>query len=157
MTGTDMDITIREARREDVPAIVGLLADDPLGAAREAPGDVAGYLCAFDAIAAQAGNRLFVAERAGTVVGCLQLTLIPGLTRRGATRAQIEGVRVGAECRGQGVGELLMNHAIDAARAAGCTLVQLTSDASRAGAHRFYERLGFVASHIGFKRDLPEA
>ena len=152
-----MDIIIREARREDVPAVAGLLAADPLGMAREAPADRTAYLRAFEAIAAQAGNSLLVAERGGRVVGCLQLTLIPGLTRRGATRAQIEGVRVSAECRGQGVGELLMRHAIDAAGAAGCTLVQLTSDISRADAHRFYERLGFVASHIGFKRDLPGA
>jgi len=148
------DITIRAARRDDVPAIVVLLADDPLGATREDPDALPAYQQAFDAVAVQRGNMILVAERGGAIVGCLQLTLIPGLSRRGMTRAQIEGVRVAAACRGLGIGEALIRHAIGLARDAGCGLVQLTSDNSRGGAHRFYERLGFVASHAGFKLAL---
>jgi ribosomal protein S18 acetylase RimI-like enzyme len=154
--GEMSDTTIRRARREDVAAIVALLADDPLGRERETnadpPPDV--YRQAFDDIAAQGGNFLFVAERRGTVTGCLQLTIIPGLSRRGMKRGLIEAVRIGAACRGQGVGEELVRHAIEIARAAGCGLVQLTSDRSRTDAHRFYERLGFVASHVGMKLGL---
>ncbi|MBV8776434.1 MAG: GNAT family N-acetyltransferase [Alphaproteobacteria bacterium] len=148
------DITIRPAARDDVPAIAALLAEDPLGRAREDPGDLAVYLRAFDDVRAQPGNLLAVAERAGAVVGCLQLTIIPGLSRCGVKRALIEGVRVGAGERGRGLGERLLRHAIGLARAEGCGLVQLTSDKSRRDAHRFYERLGFVASHVGLKLEL---
>jgi ribosomal protein S18 acetylase RimI-like enzyme len=149
-------ITIRPARRDDVPAIVGLLADDPLGRERETAGDPlpAAYWQAFDDIAAQGGNVVLVAERAGAVVGCLQLTVIPGLSRRGMKRGLIEAVRVGAACRGLGLGERLVRHAIEISREAGCGLVQLTTDKSRGDAHRFYERLGFVASHLGMKLAL---
>jgi ribosomal protein S18 acetylase RimI-like enzyme len=146
-------ITIRPASRDDVPAIVALLADDPLGKTRETHSDPLpeAYRQAFDDIAAQRGNHLVVADRAGAIVGCLQLTIIPGLARRGVKRGQIEGVRVSAACRGQGLGEKLVRHAVAVARDEGCGLVQLTSDNSRAEAHRFYERLGFVASHVGMK------
>ncbi len=150
------DISIREARREDLPAIVALLADDAIGQTREELADPLpdAYWRAFDDIAAQSGNFEFVAERGGALVGCLQLTIIPGLARRGAKRGLIEAVRVSAACRGLGVGELLVRHAIEIARAEGCGLVQLTTDKSRADAHRFYERLGFVASHLGMKLPL---
>jgi len=154
------ELTFRPARRTDVPAIVALLADDPLGQAREknsAPLPAA-YWQAFDDIAAQPGNHLLVAERAGAapreVVGCLQLTIIPGLSRCGMKRGLIEAVRVAASSRGLGVGERLVRHAIEIARAEGCGLVQLTSDKARPDAHRFYERLGFVASHLGMKLTL---
>jgi ribosomal protein S18 acetylase RimI-like enzyme len=152
MSGT----TIRSARREDVAAIVALLADDSLGRERETNSNPlpAAYRQAFDDIGARSGNFLFVAERGGAVVGCLQLTIIPGLSRRGMKRGLIEAVRVAAACRGQGVGEELIRHAIAIARAEGCGLVQLTSDKSRADAHRFYARLGFVASHVGMKLEL---
>ena len=155
MQSTD-DIAIRPARRADIPAIVALLADDALGQIREelAAPLPAAYWQAFDDIAAQSGNHVIVAERGGAVVGCLQLTVIPGLSRRGMKRGLIEAVRVGAACRGLGVGERLVRHAIEIARAAGCGLVQLTSDNSRTAAHRFYERLGFVASHVGMKLAL---
>lgn len=148
-----MDFTIRPARRADVPAIVALLADDPLGRGRELPAEPlpAAYWQAFDAIEAQPGNAQLVAERAGAVVGCLQLTIIPGLSRRGMTRGLIESVRVAAPCRSQGIGEELIRHAIALARAEGCGLVELTSDNSRGDAHRFYRRLGFAASHVGMK------
>jgi ribosomal protein S18 acetylase RimI-like enzyme len=144
-------ITIRPARRDDVPAIVALLADDSLGRTREEPSDLEAYLQAFNDIAAQPGNFLLIAERAGTILGCLQLTIIPGLTRHGMKRGQIEGVRVSAASRGRRLGEQLVSHAIAVARREGCGLVQLTSDNSRAEAHRFYERLDFVASHVGMK------
>lgn len=147
-------IEFRNARVEDVPAIVRLLADDALGAARESASDVAPYEKAFAALIAQKGNAVIVGDNRGEVVACLQLTIVPGVSRRGATRAFIEGVRVAAKLRGKGVGEALVKHAIDNARAAGCRVVQLTSDKSRLDAHRFYERLGFNASHIGMKLEL---
>jgi ribosomal protein S18 acetylase RimI-like enzyme len=149
-------LEIRPARREEVPAIVRLLADDPLGATREDPAEplAAAYWAAFDAMAGQPGNELLVAVRAGRVVGCLQLTVIPGLSRGGTTRGQLEGVRVHASARGQGVGEALVRAAIERARAQGCRLVQLTTDRAREDAHRFYERLGFVATHVGLKLSL---
>jgi ribosomal protein S18 acetylase RimI-like enzyme len=148
-------VGIRIARRDDVAAVARLLAEDPLGAAREAPDDLVPYLRAFDAMTAQGGNEILVAEdAAGAVVGCLQLTLIPGLSRRGMIRAQIEGVRVAARRRGERIGERLVEEAIARARAAGCGLVQLTTDRSRGDARRFYERLGFIASHEGMKLAL---
>ena len=149
---------IRAATRDDIAAIVDLLAEDPLGAQRESPGhppDPA-YLEAFEAMTAQGGNRVLVAVEGGSVVGCLQLTVIAGLSRRGMSRAQIEGVRVAAAKRGAGIGEALFLHAIALAREAGCGLVQLTSDKQRGDAHRFYDRLGFVASHEGYKLKLDD-
>ncbi len=144
----------REARRDDVPAIVALLAADSLGAGREvATGDVA-YDRAFDEIAADPRNLLIVADDDGAVVGCVQVTYIPGLSRRGAERALLEGVRVRADRRGSGLGRELISWCVDAARERGCALVQLTTDKRRADAHRFYERLGFVASHEGMKLSL---
>lgn len=148
---------IRHAVAADVPAIVRLLADDALGAARETdPNDVA-YARAFAAIVASPDNALFVLDAAGVVVGCAQLTVLPGLSRQGATRAQIESVRVAATRRGGGLGAVLIRHLVDLARSNGCATVQLTSDKSRADAHRFYERLGFKKSHDGFKLDLSLA
>ena len=141
---------LREATRADLDAIVAMLADDPLGRTREAPGDP-GYARAFNAIAARPGDALIVAEQDGAVIGCLQLTLLPGLSRKGQTRAQIEGVRVASPARNRGVGEALIREALRRARAAGCGMAQLTSDASRTDARRFYERLGFEASHVGMK------
>lgn len=143
-------VSFREATRDDLDAIVALLADDPLGRTREAPGDP-GYLRAFEAMRAQGGNQLLVADDGGAVVGCLQLTLLPGLSRRGQTRAQIEGVRIADSHRGRGLGERMIREALVRAKAAGCGMAQLTSDASRTDARRFYERLGFVASHVGMK------
>ena len=135
---------IRLARRDDVAAIVRLLAEDQLGTTRESPGDPLpqAYWDAFERLGPT--NAFYVAEIGGEVVGCLQLTFIAGLSRRGATRAQIEAVRVAAARRGAGIGEALIRHAIARARDAGCSLVQLTTDRQRSDAHRFYERLGFV-------------
>lgn len=147
-------LLIRRAEASDVAAIVAMLADDPLGATRESPDNLTPYLAAHARLAADPNQHLVVAERAGKVVGTLQLTLIPGLSRRAATRSLIEGVRVHADERGSGLGTLLIEWAVETSRAEGCQLVQLTSDATREDAHRFYERLGFVASHVGFKLQL---
>ena len=148
------DLEIRAAVAEDVPAIVAMLADDPLGAQRESPDDLTPYLTALERIAADPNQRLVVAVREGRVVGTLQLTIVPGLSRRGATRSIAEGVRVHADERGTGLGTRFIEWAIEESRRQGCQLVQLTSDVTRTDAHRFYERLGFVASHVGFKLQL---
>ncbi|MDH5822801.1 GNAT family N-acetyltransferase [Luteimonas sp. RD2P54] len=151
-----MATRFRQARRDDLPAIVAMLADDPLGATRETPEDPEAehYLRAFAAIDADPRHYLAVGEDEAGVNAVVQVTSIPGLSRRGATRALIEAVRVASRCRGQGLGEQLLEHAIDHARAAGASMVQLTSGRSRGDAHRFYERLGFVPSHTGFKLAL---
>jgi GNAT superfamily N-acetyltransferase len=144
---------LRAARREDVPQIVALLADDAIGAGREGPADDA-YYAAFDLIAADQGNLLLVAEAGGRIVGTLQLTMIPGLSRHGMLRGQIEGVRVGPGQRGQGLGRRMIEWAVDIAREHGCGLVQLTSDKRRPDAIRFYQSLGFTATHEGLKLPL---
>ncbi len=150
MTGT---VTFREAAEADIPAIVALLADDERGWAREAPGDPA-YVDAFRAMRATGCNRQILALRGDEIVGCLQLTLTPGLSHRGATRATVEAVRVASHLRGQGIGAEMMRHAMTLAREDGARMMQLTSNVARADAHRFYEGLGFEKSHAGFKRDL---
>ncbi|MBA2945408.1 GNAT family N-acetyltransferase [Streptomyces himalayensis] len=148
------DLEIRAATAEDIPAIVGMLADDPLGAQRESPDDLQPYTTAYARLAGDPHQHLVVAVRDGRVVGTLQLTIIPGLSRRGSTRSIIEGVRIHADERGSGLGSRLIEWAVDESRRQDCQLVQLTSDATRTDAHRFYERLGFTASHVGFKRPL---
>lgn len=147
----------RRATEADLPAIVRLLADDKLGKGRERAGDAVSdaYVQAFRAIERQPGNAVIVAEGdGGQVVGCLQLTLIPGLSRTGMTRGQIESVRIDRAWRGRKLGEAMIGHAVDLAREAGCGLVQLATDKARPDALRFYERLGFVASHEGMKLKL---
>ena len=148
-----MTVAFREARREDVPAIVALLTDDSLGATREG-GGMAPYLDAFDAMRAEAGNTLIVGVRDDRIVATFQLTLITGLSLRAARRAQVESVRVAADLRGEGVGALLMAEAEARARAAGCSLIQLTTNRTRVDAHRFYDRLGYEPSHFGYKKPL---
>ncbi|MBK3644787.1 MULTISPECIES: GNAT family N-acetyltransferase [Streptomyces] len=148
------DLEIRPATADDVPEIVAMLADDPLGAQRESPDDLTPYLAALERLTSDPNQHLVVAVREHRVVGTLQLTIIPGLSRRGATRSIIEAVRVHADERGSGLGTQLIEWAIDASRREGCQLVQLTSDNTRTDAHRFYERLGFTASHVGFKLPL---
>ena len=149
--------TLRPARIDDVRAIVELLAADQLGATRDGADDDEGldpYRRAFEAIDADPAHLLIVAESGGEIVATMQLSFLPGLARRGALRAQIEAVRVRADRRGSGLGGELMIWAIEEARRRGCALVQLTSDKRRTDAHRFYARLGFVASHEGFKLAL---
>ncbi|MFH8991939.1 GNAT family N-acetyltransferase [Streptomyces sp. NPDC017940] len=148
------DLEIRPAAADDIPAIVAMLADDPLGAERESPDDLTPYAEAYERLAQDPNQRLVVAVREGRVVGTLQLTIVPGLSRKGATRSIIEAVRVHADERGGGLGTRFIQWAVDESRRAGCQLVQLTSDATRTDAHRFYERLGFTASHVGFKLQL---
>lgn len=148
------DLDIRPATAADLPAIVAMLADDPWGAGRESPDDLAPYRAAYRQLANDPNQHLVVAVRGGNIVGTLQLTVVPGLSRRGATRSIIEGVRVHADERGSGLGTRMIEWAVDESRRLDCQLVQLTSDVARTDAHRFYERLGFTASHVGFKLAL---
>ena len=150
-------VVLRRAALPDVPAIVALLADDKLGATRDGirtEADQATYEQAFGAIDRDPAQLLVVVEADGRVVATLQLSFIPGLSRRGALRAQIESVRVAASHRSGGLGQALVSWAISEGRRRGCALVQLTTDKTRADAHRFYERLGFRATHEGLKLDL---
>jgi GNAT superfamily N-acetyltransferase len=147
-----MSAVIRLARRDDVPAIVRLFADDHGG--RSSPEHVTlgpGQLAAFDAIAEQPDNSVYVAERDGVVVGTFQLTFIRQLSYGGCLVAQVESVHVHSSQRGQGIGEQLMRFAIELARRRGALRVQLTSNVRRGRAHAFYERLGFEPSHVGMK------
>lgn len=150
------NLHFRVAVRSDVATIVKMLADDPLGAKREiytAPPPES-YYRAFEAIAQDPNNELIVAEAKGIVIGVLQMTFIPGMTYQGSWRAVIEGVRIAANFRSQGIGRHLFEWAIERARQRGCRLLQLTSDKSRPDAIRFYEGLGFAASHEGMKLHL---
>jgi GNAT superfamily N-acetyltransferase len=148
---------LRHAVEADVAAIVRMLAADQLGSARDGIAneeDLEPYLQAFRAIDADPAHILVVAENAAGVVATLQLSFLPGLARRGALRAQIEAVRVRGDFRRRQLGTAMITWAIDEARRRGCALVQLTTDKSRVDAHRFYDRLGFTASHEGFKLRL---
>ncbi|MDR7125321.1 GNAT family N-acetyltransferase [Pseudotabrizicola sp. 4114] len=149
-----MTLTFRKARADDLAAIVAMLSDDPLGQAREAAGDLTPYRAAFADIEADPNQFLCVVEREGAVVGTLQLSFIRGLSRGGAKRGLIEAVRVARECRGMGIGRALFEWAISECLAQGCGMVQLTTDKSRTDAHRFYDALGFEASHVGYKLAL---
>lgn len=144
---------LRPARREDLPAIKAMLADDILGKDREGGQDEA-VAAAFEEIEQDPKSTFWVVERDGRVVGCAQLSCIPGLASRGMKRGLVESVRVTSELRGQGLGRWFMAELIAKAREAGCGVVQLTSDKRRAEAHRFYENLGFKRSHEGFKLTL---
>ncbi len=148
---------LRAAVADDVPAVVSLLAADQLGAIRDgagSPAELQPYLDAFQAIQADPAHLLVVATQAAAVIATMQLSFLPGLARRGALRAQIEAVRVRQDHRRQGLGAVLFEWAVSEARHRGCTLVQLTTDTSRTDAGRFYQRLGFVASHRGLKLHL---
>lgn len=153
MTGS---VRFRPATAGDLAAIVALLADDPLAREREHHGPKLDtrYREAFAAIDRDPHQLLAVAERGNRILGVLQLTFIPGLTRSGMWRGQIEGVRVAAAERGSGIGRRMLEWAVDECRNRGCGLVQLTSDERRADAHRFYEALGFRATHRGYKLPL---
>ena len=150
-------LVLREAVADDLPAIVSLLVDDQLGASRDGITDPAGlqpYLRAFQAVDADPAHLLLVVVDTEQVVATMQLSFIPGLARRGALRAQIEAVRVRRDHRSRGLGLAMFDWAIGESRGRGCALVQLTTDKSRTDAQRFYERLGFVASHEGLKLRL---
>ncbi|MFE5341265.1 GNAT family N-acetyltransferase [Isoptericola sp. NPDC056578] len=146
-------VTFRLATRDDLPRVVELIADDAVAASRTGvfgPAHVAG----FEAVEASPNDELVVAELDGAVVGVMQLTFVPGLSRNGATRLLVEAVRVDAALRGQGLGRALMEHAHERGRERGCVLAQLTSDKQRPDAHRFYRSLGYAQSHEGFKLPL---
>jgi len=147
-------VVLREAVREDVPAIVELLAVDQLGRTRDGVEGQEGlepYRRAFTVLDADPAHLLVVADDGTGAVATMQLSFLPGLARRGALRAQLEAVRVHAAYRSQGLGTAMFEWAIEESRRRGAGLVQLTTDKSRGDAHRFYDRLGFVASHEGFK------
>jgi ribosomal protein S18 acetylase RimI-like enzyme len=145
-------VTIRRARRDDVGIIVAMLADDPLGSARERIEQPlpASYFRAFEALENDPNIQLVVAEeKDGAVVGCLQLCILPGLSSQGASRGLLEDVRVAAHCRSRGIGESLVQWAVTEARGRGCKLVELLTHHTRVDAQRFYQRLGFRPSHVG--------
>jgi len=146
----------REATEADLPFIDALIAEDAVAAARDpvTPGLADEQLEALRAISADPAHTLYIVEREGQRVGSFQLSFIPGVSRRGAWRGQIESVRVAEAARGGGIGEAMMRWAIAACEEKGCGIVQLTSDRQRPAAHRFYERLGFEPSHTGFKLKL---
>lgn len=147
-------VRFRPGRREDVPAVVALLSEDAVSGVDPRLG-LADFLAAFDAMARDGITALIVAEdAAGAVVACYQLTLIAGLSLSAVRRGQIEAVRVAAPLRGRGIGAALLADAEARARARGATIMQLTSNASRLDARRFYERAGYRPSHTGFKKPL---
>ncbi len=151
-----LGVRYRIATRNDVPAIVRLLAEDELGAQRErfeTPLPQA-YYTAFEKIQTSPNQELIVAELEGEVIGTLQLMYLPSLSYQGRTRAQVESVRIAQQLRGQGIGTGMMKWSLERARQRGCHLMQLTSHRSRADAHRFYEKLGFTQSHVGMKINL---
>ncbi|GAB6856618.1 GNAT family N-acetyltransferase [Microbacterium xylanilyticum] len=152
-------VMLRRARPDDTAAIVALLADDAISAARgdtASEDDLPAYTAGLESVLADGSNDLLVAEHEGAVVATFQLTRIPGMSRQGSTRLLVEAVRVSSRLRSSGVGSALMRWVMDVATAElGSPLVQLTSDAKRLDAHRFYERLGFAGSHLGFKYRAP--
>ena len=150
------EIHIRRAEEGDLPAIVAMLADDPLGSSREDASQPLGkaYRDAFAVVDADPNQFLAVMTDGGRVIGTLQISYLAGLSLQGAWRGQIEAVRVAADRRGERLGQRLLEWAIGQCRERGCRVVQLTTNKSRADAHRFYERLGFKASHIGYKLNL---
>ena len=149
-------LTYRRAVEADLPTIIALLADDILGASREtkAPDALKSYRQAFADIQNDVNQLLCVVEDESVIVGTFQLTFIPGLARGGAKRGQIEAVRIAGDRRSEGIGEAMFRWAIEQCRARGCSLVQLTTDKARPDAHRFYERLGFEPTHVGYKQLL---
>jgi ribosomal protein S18 acetylase RimI-like enzyme len=146
------EVTIRRARRDDVGSIVAMLADDPLGGPRERLDEPLpqAYFDAFERLQRDSNIHLMVAEDGeGAVIGCLQLCILPGLSSQGASRGLLEDVRVASHCRSRGIGERMVQWAVIEARARGCKLVELLTHHTRVDAQRFYERLGFVRSHVG--------
>jgi len=145
--------TFRTATLADLPAIIAMLADDDIGRLREtvSPTPDPQYIAAFQAIETDPNQRLVVAEKDGAIVGTLQLSFIPGLVQRGAWRGQIEAVRIAATLRGQGLGQQMIQWAVNECRSRNCRIVQLTTDKTRHAAHRFYDKLGFLPTHEGYK------
>ena len=148
-------MALRKAKRDDVPRLLQLLAEDQISDQRDDPNsDMAPYLAAFDAIDSNPNDATYVWEQDGEIIGCFQLTFLPGLLMKGGWRAQVESVRVDRRYRGRKIGEQMMVEAVRMSRAKGCRQLQLTTNKDRRDAHRFYRRLGFVASHEGMKLKL---
>lgn len=148
-------IEIREAKREDVPAIVSMLIDDVLGKDRENDADLTPYYNAFDVMVDDPNNTVFVAcDEVGAVVGTFQLTYLQGLSVLAAKRAEIEGVRVHSYFRGRGLGKQMFAWAMEKAKSDGCTILQLTTSKTRGDSQRFYDQLGFEPTHVGYKMGL---
>ena len=155
---TYMELSFREATRDDLNELIKLLSNDVLGSQRE---DTSlplnqSYISAFESIDIDPNNLLIVAEFGNQLVGMLQLTFIPYLTHIGSWRCLIEGVRIHENFRGKGYGEMMFEQAINIAKQKGCSLIQLTSDKQRPDALRFYEKLGFISSHEGFKQRIDD-
>jgi GNAT superfamily N-acetyltransferase len=148
-----MTLKFRQATREDLPEIVRMLADDFLGATRERYENPLpeSYVKAFEEIDADKNNELVIAEANGEIVGTMQITITPSISFQGGKRATVESVRVDAKHRGKGIGKELMKWAIERAKRENCVAIQLTTNADRKDAHRFYENLGFKGSHLGMK------
>ena len=151
-----MDLTYRQATEADLPFLDALIEADEVAAARDIapPDNEAQQLEAMRAIAADPNHELWIVEADGAPVASFHLSYLPGVSRKGAWRGQIESVRVVPALRGKCVGEAMMRWAVARCEAKGCSVVQLTSDMRREAAHRFYERLGFAHSHAGFKMKL---
>lgn len=159
MSKQDGSIVMRAAGRDDVAAVAALIAMGAAAgttdrAAAEAEARHPAYAAAYERLARSDANHLFVAEKAGRVIGTYQLTVLPGIAQRGRSRGKIESVHVDPDFRSSGIGAQMMHHAVETARALGVGLLELTSDKRRTAAHRFYERLGFARSHEGFKMVL---
>jgi len=152
-------VIFRTARRADLPAIIAMLADDDISRTRSGHTTTVTdeLVAAFEEISREPSSELLVGEHDGAIVASLQLTYIPGLSRGGMRRAQVESVRVRSDRRGHGIGERLMKVAMDRARQRGCAIMELTTDLRRGDAHRFYQRLGFETTHAGMKRALSPA
>lgn len=153
------NIKFRRAQLNDLQSIVALLADDFLGREREdasLPTNVK-YVDAFKAIDADPNQAQIVVTLGEELVGTFQLTFIPGLARLGSLRGQIEGVRIASNHRRSGVGQKVLEWAIAECQSRGCDIVQLTTDKDRPSAHRFYEKLGFFGSHVGYKLKLAHS
>lgn len=153
---TTSGVAFRLAKRDDLPSIVRMLADDGLGSQRERYEDPLpeSYYAAFEQIDRDSNHELIVAESNGAVIGTLHLMFLPSVSFQGGLRAQVESVRVDKPYQGQGFGSEMMRWAIERAKGRGAHVVQLTTHKSRADAHRFYERLGFKGSHLGMKLSL---
>jgi Sortase and related acyltransferases len=153
---TPEDVLFRQATRADLPSIVRMLADDELGSQREQVENPlpASYYSAFEQINKDPNHELIVGERNGEVIGTLHLMFLPSVSFQGGLRAQVESVRVDKRLHGQGIGSEMMKWVMERARQRGAHVVQLTTHKSRVDAHRFYERLGFIGSHLGMKISL---
>lgn len=148
------DTAIRNAKPADLPEIISLFTEDILGRKREDAYSLQGYKVAFSKIIMDPNQLLIVAEKAGNIVGVLQISFVYHLSFNGARRALIEGVHVSEKLRNQGIGQQMMEWAIQKAKEEGCRFIQLTSNKQRTDAHRFYTKLGFINSHEGFKLEV---